>query len=105
SIKVSIPSPTRPQREGKAPMVIEEASKKTKEQILQEETSLAKAWRLQRLEEEEQAKKEKQIHIDALIAQRVSEELELSEQQKKRKAQVQFEAQFYSEEDWDHIKA
>ncbi|GJX34393.1 hypothetical protein Tco_0245950 [Tanacetum coccineum] len=29
----------------------------------------------------------------------------LSEQQKKRKAQVQFEAQFYTEEDWDTIRA
>ncbi|GKF01298.1 hypothetical protein Tco_0028221, partial [Tanacetum coccineum] len=29
----------------------------------------------------------------------------LSEQQKKRKAQVQFEAQYYTEEDWDVIKA
>ncbi|GJW84956.1 hypothetical protein Tco_0158101 [Tanacetum coccineum] len=86
SVRVSIPSPTRTQREGKYPMVTEEASKKTKEQILQEEASLAEALRLQRLEDEEQAEKEKQIHIDALIAQRVSEELELSEQQKKRKA-------------------
>ncbi|GJY69361.1 putative ribonuclease H-like domain-containing protein [Tanacetum coccineum] len=34
SIKKSIPSPDKGQREGKAPMIIEEAPKKTKEQIL-----------------------------------------------------------------------
>ncbi|GKE94104.1 hypothetical protein Tco_1578959, partial [Tanacetum coccineum] len=37
SINKSIPSPDRGQKEGKAPMIIEEAPKKTKEQILQEE--------------------------------------------------------------------
>ncbi|GJW69237.1 hypothetical protein Tco_0123661 [Tanacetum coccineum] len=42
SINKSIPSPDKGQREGKAPMIIEEAPKKTKEQILQEEASLAK---------------------------------------------------------------
>ncbi|GKB66387.1 hypothetical protein Tco_0927799 [Tanacetum coccineum] len=43
SIKKSIPSPNKGQREGKAPMIIEEAPKKTKEQLLQEEASLAEA--------------------------------------------------------------
>ncbi|GJW47007.1 hypothetical protein Tco_0078653 [Tanacetum coccineum] len=47
----------------------------------------------------------KQIHLDALLAQRIAEEEELTEQQKKRKAQVQFEAQFYTNEDWDLIRA
>ncbi|GJW66229.1 hypothetical protein Tco_0120653 [Tanacetum coccineum] len=46
SIKKSIPSPDKGQREGKAPMIIEEAPKKTKEQILQEEASLVEAIRL-----------------------------------------------------------
>ncbi|GKA10567.1 putative ribonuclease H-like domain-containing protein [Tanacetum coccineum] len=36
---------------------------------------------------------------------RMAEEEALSEQQKKRKAQVQFEAQYYTEEDWDAIRA
>ncbi|GJT32133.1 hypothetical protein Tco_0922552 [Tanacetum coccineum] len=36
SIKKSIPSPDKGQREGKAPMIIEKAPKKTKERILQE---------------------------------------------------------------------
>ncbi|GJS76611.1 hypothetical protein Tco_0726492 [Tanacetum coccineum] len=78
------------------------ALKTTKEQIQQEEASLAEAIRLQTLEEEETAK---QVHLDALLAKRLAEEEELTEQQKKRKAQVQFEAQFYTEEDWDAIRA
>ncbi|GKE96560.1 hypothetical protein Tco_1581415, partial [Tanacetum coccineum] len=40
-----------------------------------------------------------------MVAQRMAKEEVLSEQQKKRKAQVQFEAQFYTEEDWDTIRA
>ncbi|GJS83177.1 hypothetical protein Tco_0749718 [Tanacetum coccineum] len=97
-------SSARGQREGKAPMIVEEtqAPKRTKEQIQQEEASLAEAIRLQTLEEEETAK---QVHLDALLAKRLAEEEELTEQQKKRKAQVQFEAQFYTEEDWDAIRA
>ncbi|GJW83406.1 hypothetical protein Tco_0156551 [Tanacetum coccineum] len=47
----------------------------------------------------------KQIHLDSLLAQRIAEEEELNEQQKKRKAQVQFEAQHYTNEDWDLIRA
>ncbi|GKB78696.1 hypothetical protein Tco_0945591 [Tanacetum coccineum] len=80
SIKVSIPSPVRSRREGKAPMTEEEetqASKKTKEKILQEEASLAEAIRLDVLEKEEVAK---QVHLDALLAQRMAEEQELTEQ-------------------------
>ncbi|GJT00111.1 hypothetical protein Tco_0821280 [Tanacetum coccineum] len=48
SIRVSVPSPDRGRREGKAPMIEEEetqASKKIKEQILQEEAGLAEAIR------------------------------------------------------------
>ncbi|GJT17227.1 putative ribonuclease H-like domain-containing protein [Tanacetum coccineum] len=54
------------------------------------------------LEKEEVAK---QVHLDSLLAQRLAEEQELTEEQKKRKAQVQFEAQSYTEEDWDTIRA
>ncbi|GKD10632.1 hypothetical protein Tco_1190317 [Tanacetum coccineum] len=109
SIRVSVPSPERGRREGKAPMTEEEetqASKKTKEQILQEETGLAEAIRLDALEKA--LKKEevaKQVHLDSLLAQRMAEEQELTEERKKRKAQVQFEAQSYTEEDWDTIRA
>ncbi|GKF21992.1 hypothetical protein Tco_0074314, partial [Tanacetum coccineum] len=77
------------QREGKAPMISEETPKKSKEQIFQEEASLAEAIRLDTQQREEVAK---QIHLDSLLAQRIAEEEELTEQQKKRKAQVQFEA-------------
>ncbi|GKD53950.1 hypothetical protein Tco_1287337 [Tanacetum coccineum] len=104
STRVLIPSLDKGQREGKAPMIIEEAQapKKTKEQILQEEASLAEAIRLDALDKEERAK---QVHLDALLAQRIAEEYELTEQQKKRKAQVQFKAQHYTDEDWDVIRA
>ncbi|GKA11824.1 putative ribonuclease H-like domain-containing protein [Tanacetum coccineum] len=47
----------------------------------------------------------KQVHLDSLLAQRLAEEEELNEQQKKRRAQVQFEAQHYTDEDWDLIRA
>ncbi|GJW64922.1 hypothetical protein Tco_0116806 [Tanacetum coccineum] len=109
SIRVSVPSPDRGRREGKAPMTEEEetqASKKTKEQILQEEAGLAEAIRLDALEKAlEKEEVAKQVHLDSLLAQRMAEEQELIEEQKKRKAQVQFEAQSYTEEDWDTIRA
>ncbi|GJX50097.1 hypothetical protein Tco_0276942 [Tanacetum coccineum] len=54
------------------------------------------------LEKEEEAK---QVHLDSLLAQRLAEEEELNEQQNKRRAQVQFEAQHYTDEDWDLIRA
>ncbi|GJR13210.1 hypothetical protein Tco_0795862, partial [Tanacetum coccineum] len=109
SIRVSVPSPDRGRREGKAPMTEEEetqASRKTKEQILQEEAGLAEAIRLDALEKAlEKEEVAKQVHLDSLIAQRMAEEKELTEEQNKRKAQVQFEAQSYTEEDWDTIRA
>ncbi|GJY64677.1 putative ribonuclease H-like domain-containing protein [Tanacetum coccineum] len=102
SAKRSIPSPDKGQRAGKAPMIIEETPKNSKEQILQEEASLAEAIGLDTLQKEEVAN---QVHLDSLLAQRVAEEEELNEQQKKRRAQVQFEAQRYTDEDWDLIRA
>ncbi|GJX35215.1 ribonuclease H-like domain-containing protein [Tanacetum coccineum] len=91
SIRVSVPSPDRGRREGKAPMTEEEetqASRKTKEQILQEEAGLAEAIRLDALEKAlEKEEVAKQVHLDSLIAQRMDEEQELTEEQKKRKAQ------------------
>ncbi|GKF50634.1 hypothetical protein Tco_0147101 [Tanacetum coccineum] len=83
-------------------MISEETPKKLKEQILQEEASLAEAIRLDSLQKEEEAK---QIHLDSLLAQRIAEEEELNKQQKKRRAQVQFEAQHYTDKDWDLIRA
>ncbi|GJX76044.1 putative ribonuclease H-like domain-containing protein [Tanacetum coccineum] len=92
------------QREGKAPMVEEDiqATHKTKEQIRQEAAGLEEAIKLQAQMDEEVAK---QIHLDKMIAKRMVEEEELSEQQKKRKAEVQEAAQNYTEEDWDTIRA
>ncbi|GJT73627.1 ribonuclease H-like domain-containing protein, partial [Tanacetum coccineum] len=81
---------------------IKEATHKTKEQIRQEEAGLEEAIKLQAQMDEEVAK---QIHLDEMVAKRMAEEEALSKQQKKRKAQVQFEAQYYTEEDWDAIRA
>ncbi|GJT59975.1 hypothetical protein Tco_1003508 [Tanacetum coccineum] len=96
-------------REGKTPMTEEEetqASRKTEEQILQEEAGLAEAIRLDALEKAlEKEEVAKQVHLDSLLAQRMAEEQELIEEQKKRKAQVYFEAQSYTEEDWDIIRS
>ncbi|GJS02617.1 hypothetical protein Tco_0319125 [Tanacetum coccineum] len=91
-------SPKKGQREGKAQMVEEDiqATHKTKEQIRQEEARLEEAIRLQAQMVEEVAK---QIHLDKMVAKRVREEQELSEQQLKRKAEVQEAAQLYTEED------
>ncbi|GKB83894.1 hypothetical protein Tco_0950789 [Tanacetum coccineum] len=61
--------------------------------------------RLEQVEEGCDENRLKQVHLDALLAKRLAEEEELTEQQKKRKVQVQFEAQFYIEEDWDAIRA
>ncbi|GKC04036.1 hypothetical protein Tco_0995646 [Tanacetum coccineum] len=58
SAKRSIPSPDKGQRAGKAPMISEETPKKSKEQILQEEASLAEAIRLDTLQKEEVAKQD-----------------------------------------------
>ncbi|GJU17719.1 hypothetical protein Tco_1145685 [Tanacetum coccineum] len=77
----------RGQREGKAPMVKEDiqATHKTKEQTRQKEARLEEAIKLQAQLDEEVAK---QIHLDKIVAQRMAEEEALSEQQKKRKAQL-----------------
>ncbi|GKE12218.1 hypothetical protein Tco_1415769, partial [Tanacetum coccineum] len=47
----------------------------------------------------------RRVHLDALLAKRIQEEKELSEQQQKRKAEVQEATQYYTEEDWDTIRA
>ncbi|GJX51274.1 hypothetical protein Tco_0278119 [Tanacetum coccineum] len=65
-----------------APMIIKEAPKKSREQILQEKANIAEAIRLDTLQKEEEAK---QVHLDSLLAQRITEEEELNEQQQKRR--------------------
>ncbi|GJT82953.1 putative ribonuclease H-like domain-containing protein [Tanacetum coccineum] len=103
-VNVTIPSPIKDQREGKALITAEDvqATQKIKAQIEQEKARLAEAMRLQALQDEKAAR---QVHLDALLAKRIQEEQELSEQQQKRKAGVQEAAQYYTEEDWDTIRA
>ncbi|GKB86344.1 hypothetical protein Tco_0958616 [Tanacetum coccineum] len=72
------------------------------EKILKKKAGLDEAIKLQDQQDEEVAK---QIHLDKMIAKRMAEEEDLTEQQKKRKAQVQFKAQFYTQEDWDAIRS
>ncbi|GJY74706.1 hypothetical protein Tco_0479137 [Tanacetum coccineum] len=87
--------------------VLEETpqTKRTKKQIREEQASLAEIARIQAEEEAENARREELKRQDELAAKRLQEELELSEAQKKRMAQVQEAAQFYTEEDWDTIRA
>ncbi|GJR40104.1 hypothetical protein Tco_1215788 [Tanacetum coccineum] len=79
--------------------------KRTKKQIREEQASLAEIARIQAEEEAKNARREELKRQDELAAKRLQEELELSEAQKKRMAQVQEAAQFYTEEDWDTIRA
>ncbi|GKB12482.1 hypothetical protein Tco_0846405 [Tanacetum coccineum] len=79
-----------------------EAAKTLSRVASQKPKSIDKGRRLDTLEKEEEAK---QVHLDSLLAQRLAEEEELNEQQKQRRAQVQFEAQHYTDEDWDLIRA
>ncbi|GKC77651.1 hypothetical protein Tco_1128425, partial [Tanacetum coccineum] len=94
-----IPSPKKGQRERKAVLEEKSHSKKAKKQIKEEQASLAEIVRLQAQEEAENARNEELERQDALIAKRVQDELELSETQKNRMAQVQEAAKYYTEED------
>ncbi|GJT80406.1 hypothetical protein Tco_1054748 [Tanacetum coccineum] len=94
----------RRRRKGKAKMVEEDVQtvQKTKKKLEQEKAGFAEGIRLQAQLDVEVAE---QIYIDEMIAKRIEEETEMTNQQKQRMAQVQFEAQYYTEEDWDVIKA
>ncbi|GJZ71381.1 reverse transcriptase domain-containing protein [Tanacetum coccineum] len=104
TVNITIPSPVKGQREGKAPMTTKDVqvTKRTKAQIQQEEAGLAEAMRLQAQMDEEIAK---QVHLDEMVAKRVQEEEELTDQQAQRMAQVHEAAQYYTKEDWDNIRA
>ncbi|GJW76949.1 hypothetical protein Tco_0138631 [Tanacetum coccineum] len=78
SAKKSTPSPDKGQRAGKAPMIIEETPKKSKEQILQEEASLAEAIRLDTLQKEEVAKQHYTDEDWDLIRAKIEANAELS---------------------------
>ncbi|GJT47640.1 putative ribonuclease H-like domain-containing protein [Tanacetum coccineum] len=101
--KKSTSSHDKGQREGKAPMIIEETPKKSKEQVLQEEASLAEAIRLDTFQKEEV---DKQVHLDSLLAQRIGRRTKnFRMSNRRKKSQVQFEAQHYTNEDYDLIRA
>ncbi|GKB07546.1 hypothetical protein Tco_0835830 [Tanacetum coccineum] len=76
TVNATIPSLVKGQREGKSPMTVE----------VDEEAA-------------------RQVHLDALLAKRIQEKQEISEQQQKRKAEVQEVAQYYTKEDLDTIRA
>ncbi|GJZ14277.1 hypothetical protein Tco_0549507 [Tanacetum coccineum] len=92
------------QREGKALLEETPQTKRTKKQIREEQASLAEIARIQAEEEAENARREELKRQDELAAKILQDESELSEAQKKRMAQVQEAAQFYTEEDWDTIR-
>ncbi|GKD96112.1 hypothetical protein Tco_1380009 [Tanacetum coccineum] len=48
---------------------------------------------------------EVKVYLDDMVAKRVQEEEELTDQQAQRMAQVHETAQYYTEEDWDNIRA
>ncbi|GJT07154.1 hypothetical protein Tco_0841616 [Tanacetum coccineum] len=67
-----------------------------------QEEADGRGYKIDKSKDEEIAK---QIHLDKMVAKRVQKEQKLSEQQLKRKAEVQEAAQFYTEEDMDTIRA
>ncbi|GKE67079.1 hypothetical protein Tco_1521240, partial [Tanacetum coccineum] len=91
-------TPDKAQRKGKAKMVEEDVQtvQKTKKQLEQEKAGFAEGIMLQAQLDSEVAE---HIYTDEMIAKRIEEETEMTDQQKQRMAQVQFEAQYYTEED------
>ncbi|GJY84069.1 hypothetical protein Tco_0497445, partial [Tanacetum coccineum] len=74
-------------------------------EIREEESSLAEIARTQAQEAAEIERKAKLQRLDALAAKRLNDEFEMPEQQRKRVAEVQQQAQYYTEEYWDLIRA
>ncbi|GKD30232.1 hypothetical protein Tco_1241010, partial [Tanacetum coccineum] len=91
-------TPDKAQRKGKAKMVEEDVQTvhKTKKQLEQEKAGFVEGIRLQAQFDAEVVE---QIYTDEMIAKRMEEETEMTDQQKQRMAQVQFEAQYYTKED------
>ncbi|GJX75038.1 putative ribonuclease H-like domain-containing protein [Tanacetum coccineum] len=77
----------------------------SKKQIREEEASLAEIARIQAQEAAEIERKAELQRLDELAAKRLNDEFEMPEQQRKRAAEVQQQAQYYTEEDWDLIRA
>ncbi|GKA24773.1 hypothetical protein Tco_0710806 [Tanacetum coccineum] len=93
------------QRKGKEVLEEQPQPKRSKKQIREEEASLAEIARIQAQEAAEIERKAELQRLDALAAKRLNDEFEMSEQQRKRAAEVQQQAQYYTEEDWDLIRA
>ncbi|GJW99194.1 hypothetical protein Tco_0181002 [Tanacetum coccineum] len=86
------------QRKGKEVLEEQPQPKRSKKQIREEEASLAEIARIQAQEAAEIERKAELQRLDALAAKRLNDEFEMPEQQRKRAAEVQQQAQYYTEE-------
>ncbi|GJS42542.1 hypothetical protein Tco_0567585 [Tanacetum coccineum] len=93
------------QRKGKEVLEEQPQPKRSKKQIREEEASLAEIARIQAQEAAEIERKAELQRLDELADKRLNDELEMTEQQRKRATEVQQQAQYYTEEDWDLIRA
>ncbi|GJV23956.1 hypothetical protein Tco_1376651 [Tanacetum coccineum] len=92
------------QRKGKEVLEEQPQPKRSKKQIREEEASLAEIARIQAQEAVEIERKAELQRLDALATKNLNDEFEMSEQQRKRADEVQQQAQYYTEEDWDLIR-
>ncbi|GKA88123.1 hypothetical protein Tco_0809887 [Tanacetum coccineum] len=93
------------QRKGKEVLEEQPQPKRSKKQIREEEASLAKIARIQAQEAAQIERKGELQRLDALATKRLNDEFEMSEQQRKRATEVQQQAQYYTEGDWELIRA
>ncbi|GKB72160.1 hypothetical protein Tco_0933572 [Tanacetum coccineum] len=93
------------QRKGKEVLEEQPQPKRSKKQIREEEASLAEIARIQAQEAAEIERKAELQRLDELAAKRLNDEFEMPEQQRKSAAEVQQQAQYYTEEVWDLIRA
>ncbi|GJV69777.1 putative ribonuclease H-like domain-containing protein [Tanacetum coccineum] len=93
------------QRKGKEVLEEQPQPKRSKKQIREKEASLAEIARIQAQEAAKIERKAELQRLDALAAKRLNDEFEMFEQQRKRVAEVQQQAQCYIEEDWNLIRA
>ncbi|GJY75779.1 hypothetical protein Tco_0480895 [Tanacetum coccineum] len=82
-----------------------EKFKSASKEIKEEDVSLAEIERIQAQEAAEIERKAELQRLNELGAKRLNDEFEMPEQQRKRAAEVQQQAQYYTEEDWDLIRA
>ncbi|GJT73257.1 hypothetical protein Tco_1032543 [Tanacetum coccineum] len=84
------------QRKGKEVLEEQPQPKRSKKQIREEEASLAEIARIQAQEAAEIERKDELQRLDALAAKRLNDKFEMSKQQRKRAAEVQQQAQYYT---------